>query len=121
VDDIRCVFHLRWPARSTGHHYLNLDIDSPSGYGPLPLSCPPAVGDLVNLNGRAYRTNSGEPERVHGTFRVVERAWSYPEYGSNSWPRGEPRAKVGPRLDVFVEHAEGAFADQVEGDEELPF
>ena len=117
MADVRCAFYLRWPGRPTGHQYLGLGIESRSGFGRLPLAHPPAVGDLVNLNGQAFRTEDGPAERVHGTFRVVERSWMYPGYGSSDWPRGEIQAKQGPMLDVFVEHAEGAFADQVEADD----
>lgn len=119
MPDVRCAFYLRWPAREPGQfQYLNLDIESKGGYGRLPTPHPPAVGDLVNLLGRAFRTSASDPERVNGTFRVVERAWMYPGYGSSDWPRGEARAKRGPLLDVFVEYAEGAFANQVDDDEE---
>lgn len=103
IPYVRCAFYIRSPASKPGkYQYLNVDIESWGGYG-LPTPHPPAVGDLVNLNGK--------------TFRVIERAWSHPQYGSADWPRGEPQARQGPQLDVVVEHAVGVFADDVEDDE----
>ena len=117
IMDVRCAFSLRWPASEPGQfQYLSINVDSRDGHGRIPTPHPPAVGDLVNLHGDAFRSSTSDPEPVHGTFRVVERVWLYPEYGSNDWPLGQAQAKQGPLLDVFVEYAEGAFANQAEDD-----
>lgn len=112
--DVRCAFYARSRVSDTpgAFRFDSIGIETPEGFGRLPTQHPPAVGDLISLSGQ--RVNAvGEVEQVDGMFRVVERQWLHPEYGSRDWPRGGP-AHRGPLLDVIVEAAEGAFAEEVD-------
>lgn len=106
----RCGFYERTPVEG-GWRYELINIAVRSEAGRLPTNHPPAVGDLVHLWDARWKRG--------GSYRVVERAWSYPAYGSTDWPSGTPTAKEGPLLDVIVEAAEGGpFRDEVSSEEE---
>ncbi|MFI7467505.1 hypothetical protein [Nonomuraea sp. NPDC049646] len=93
--DVSCRFYLRQSA-SGGYTYTGLG-DGLDGSGALPTTHPPAVGDLVALGG--------------GVYRVVDRLWVYPVYGSQYWPAA---GLVGPLgVTVLVEAADGLFVQEV--------
>ncbi|MEV4749045.1 hypothetical protein AB0K21_21925 [Streptosporangium sp. NPDC049248] len=97
----QCVFYLREPGVRGGFRYTHLDQLVEPG-DDLPTAMPPQIGDLVNLAGV-------------GLFRVVDRQWSYPAYGSAYWPYGQdPKGRV--RLDLMVERAKGMFVDEEAGE-----
>ncbi len=90
-----CRFYLRESVQG-GYRYTSLGTSLETGT--LPTAQPPLVGDLVSLDG--------------DDFRVIDRHWLYPAYGSMAWPAGgrelEPLS-----LTVMVERATGMFADEV--------
>jgi hypothetical protein len=104
----RCQFYER-AAVDGGYRYDRINVESPSGFGPLVTPYPPAVQDLIHL--------WDSHEKRGGTYRVVERAWHHSSYGSVDWPYGSPASKEGPLLDVIVEAAEGPFVDEAESEE----
>lgn len=97
---VRCFFHLR-RTTATGYRYEGLPIKG-SGSTYLSTAHPPAIGDYINLDT--------------GTYRVVDRSWTHPEYGSMSWPYGKQEPTAGPMLTLIVEEAAGPFLNEVEGD-----
>lgn len=94
----QCSFFVRTKVRSKPVGYTYEPI-SPTGRAQLSveLRVPPAVGDLIFIGGANHR--------------VIDRAWTIPDYGSPSWPytSAEPR----PRLDIIVERGDGPFLDEV--------
>lgn len=102
---VECTFHERIAADG-GYRYSPVHVRTWSGIA-LPVSVPPFVGDLVHLDtGGGYRG-----------FRVVDRAWLYPQFGSLAWPTHCPEPLKGPMLTVIVEAAEGPFVREAEDDE----
>ena len=62
---------------------------------------PPRIGDLLPL--------WDEHKRAGGCFRVVDREWHHPGFGSAVWPLTETAPKEGPSLTVIVEADLGIF------------
>lgn len=108
----RCQFYERIAVEGGGYRYESISINGPGGYGRFVTLHPPATGDLISLWDAV--------EKRGGVFRVVERAWHHPSFGSADWPYGERTSKEGPLLDIIVEPADGPFVDEVarEDDEE---
>jgi hypothetical protein len=102
---VSCHFHVRTCAQDGQHHYRHLIPECP--YEGWVTDHPPAVDDLISLTGRI----AGGAGDVH-CYRVIDRMWMYPEYGSMSWPLGEPAPRHGPDLTVILERAQGPFADE---------
>lgn len=99
----RCTFYLREPGQSGGFQYTNLNHQFAPGEGLL-TAIPPQIGDLVGVGV--------------GLFRVMDRQWTYPAYGSANWPSGQgPTGKAD--LVLMVERAQGMFVDE-EPEEESP-
>lgn len=97
---VRCYFYERTPAPG-GHTYKILHPHTPQP-GLLVLPQPPAVGDRVTL--------PGDPQ----PYRVVDRVWNYPAWGSGAWPLVDLEPQDGPLVDLIVECANGPFIDEVE-------
>lgn len=70
----------------------------------------PAVGDLVWVH---------DDEHGQGPYRVIDREWSQPAYGSQVWPLTDPQPRY-IALRCVVERAEGLIQDEApyEEDEE---
>jgi hypothetical protein len=102
----RCRFMARYPAGGGKWLFRHIDMLTPEGGGRPLLEHPPAPGDLIALQGAA-RDEPGGP-----VFRVIDRMWVHPAYGSGSWPFGSPVPQQGPMLEIIVEPAEGLYADE---------
>ncbi len=83
--------------------YTRLWIDGYHEDGNIHTANPPAIGDSVWL----VANNMGGD-----TYRVIARDWSYPEYGSGDWPRGQRDLKRGPILRCLVERSTGFIQDE---------
>jgi hypothetical protein len=111
-DDIwraapRCTFYVRDQVAEDPptYHYGMISQDSgPSQGGSLVTPHPPAVGDLIGLHDRLTRTSGG--------YRVIERYWTYSQYGSGDWPAGEMHPRTGPLLTLIVVPDNGPFRDE---------
>lgn len=77
-----------------GWQYNKISITSHDATGAVLVLVAPSVGDLIYTNLSAYR--------------VIGRAWSWPEYGSRLWPTNTDAPKH-QELDVIVERAFGLF------------
>ncbi|MFJ9370942.1 hypothetical protein ACIRRA_41930 [Nocardia sp. NPDC101769] len=53
-----------------------------------------------------------------GTFRVIGRDWIYTQYGSASWPFGEPEPKKPSVLQVLLEPADEFLHNEEPADDE---
>lgn len=108
-EEVRCRFAVRYPAAEEGKwDFRTVWLSSWDSSGGLPTGQPPMAGDLVVLSA-----DRGDPEVMGGpVFRVVERMWAYPEYGSAAWPRGTSRPASGPSLEIVVEPAAGLYRDE---------
>lgn len=95
----RCSFVLRTPVEH-GYTYTTISL-VPSGR--LHTHHPPAVGDLISLHDGTL----GD-----GMYRVIERCWLYPVFGSSAWPCGKNEPTYGPLLDIIVETADGPLRDE---------
>lgn len=94
----RCTFYTRTPVGDgSACRYKTIRVSGWSGEGDVCTPHPPAVGDFVSLSG--------------STYRVVERAWVFPVYGSAAWPSG-PTPLEGSWLQIMLETAEGLFRDE---------
>jgi hypothetical protein len=96
---------VRSAAQDGQYHFQHLIPECP--YEGWATEHPPMPGDLISLAGRI----AGGAGDVH-YYRVIDRMWMHPEYGSLSWPLGEQVPSHGPDLTVFLELAEGPFADE---------
>ena len=100
---VRCTVSVRVP---TGQGTFRFERMAPhaSQRGEVwELMVPPQIGDLVFVSGN--------------TWRVVDRMWRWPEYGSVSWPHGHQDPVRGPALDLIVEAADGLYVHEaVEAD-----
>lgn len=97
----RVAVHIR-TATAQGYTYESVHFHP---HGRLETPHPPALGDLIHL-----------PDQKT-SHRVINRAWSYPQFGSAAWPYG-PEATEGPLLDLIVEAAIGPFTDEAPSEEE---
>lgn len=73
------------------------------GQGYLVTDHPPAIGDMICINGLMAdpADEDGEMVKVAGNYRVVDRRWMPASYGSVTWPYGE--RQDGPEwLDVML-------------------
>lgn len=102
----RCGFYIRTVVSTDPllYEYEKVALNGPQGTGNLVTSTPPAIGDLIHLWDTYKKTG--------GTFRVLERSWGHAEYGSVTWPYGEPEPKEGPLLHIIVEKSKGPFVNE---------
>lgn len=104
-----CHFYVRTvDLKSSRHRFKPL---VPAGLGPSAVALlepPPTIGDLIYLRDTGTDTS--------GAYRVVDRAWSYPAYGSRAWPPGQERPTGGAWLDVILEPALGVFTTELADD-----
>lgn len=99
-------FMERYTGADGNYGYLELLVDATFlGYR---MSHPPLVGDLVVL--RDLRDGNTK------SYRVVDRRWTYPQYGSHHWPTSDTDPSFGPRLEVVVEAAGELYSNAVETD-----
>jgi hypothetical protein len=106
--DARCRFYVRTVLSEGPPPTARYDAINVRGWhddGCVHTQHPPTVGDLVYLIDDITKTD--------GTYRVLERAWSHPNYGSAYWLPGTPTPKRGPSVDYIVERAEGLFRHEV--------
>lgn len=106
-----CSFYVRVPVDGGQFRYDTLQAaasEPPDGF--VPFLMPPAVGDTLLLWTPKWRLEPGAHEC--GQYWVIERDWSYAEYGSAVWPYGEQAPKGGPRLTIIVELADGPFRNE---------
>lgn len=103
---VRCNFYLRTSSKDGGFHYDQISVKGPGGTsGGLLTFHPPGVGDRMPLTDEFQRVPGG-------IFRVLDRAWLYPAYGSVAWPLGSPNAESPLHLDLIVEACEGPFQNE---------
>lgn len=106
AQPVRCNFYVRTPAEDGKFHYDQISVKGPAGgSGSLLTFLPPAVGDRIPLSDEFQKVPSG-------IFRVLERAWLYPAYGSQAWPLGSPDSGFPLHLDLIVEACEGPFQNE---------
>jgi hypothetical protein len=106
-----CSFYARVPVDGGQFRYDTFQAASstpPDGF--VPFLMPPAVGDTLLLWTPKWRLEPGANEC--GQYRVIERDWTYADYGSAAWPYGERAPKSGPRLTIIVELADGPFRNE---------
>lgn len=96
---ISCTFYLREPGRAGGFRYTAIEAKTAPVQHGYPVAVPPNTGDVLFLAG------------VTDAFRVVDRQWTYPDYGSAMW-RWNTKAPTEFLLTVIVERAVGVFADE---------
>lgn len=112
--EVRCSFYRRTKVSDTPtYQYDHITVD---GYDPGAhyLTHPPLVGDSVYLN---HRPSPGD-EDLTGGYVVIARSWTFTEYGSADWPRGEQYPNEEPLMDVIVEAGEGPFIGQIGDDDD---
>jgi hypothetical protein len=98
---VRCNFWARTPVDG-GYRYDRISISGPGDASAgIRTTMPPAVGDLIWLST---------------TYRVIERAWQYPTFGSLNFP-SDGQIVDGPAMDVIVEHAVGPFVHEVQNED----
>lgn len=105
----RCSFAVRYPAGNGKWRYQRVSVDSGPLAGYAPMTSPPIPGDLITLHGRP-----GSRPEEGPVFRVVERMFTYPSYGSGSWPYGKTKPEEGPLIDFIVEPAQGLYRDETD-------
>jgi hypothetical protein len=88
------------PAAPAAYDYAPLDIAGWHQDTALHTQIPPVVGDLVWLVNEYTRTGA--------TYRVTERHWNYPAYGSQRWPAASTQAD-NCDMTLIVEPAPGPF------------
>jgi hypothetical protein len=80
--------------------------------GQLITDHPPAIGDLINLDGQTTDPAANDDDaavKVSGSFRVIDRRWLPASFGSTAWPYGE-RQTGHEWLDVMLVPAPEFFA-----------
>ena len=102
--EVHCAFYERTDADDGQFHYRRAYPHTPDGSGMIRTTCPPAVGDLVSVRDQSEDGPSG-------TFRVIERAWMHPSFGSAHWPH-VGGVQHGPILDLIVVADPGPFRDE---------
>lgn len=109
--EVSCSFRERITIAVADDPYLfvYIDFDGPFGDGHLRTFHPPAVGD--RFHGGQVNAPNGWAEM--GEFRVIDRRWSWAQYGSQNWPYG-PRPSTGPLLELICERTEGLFAGEAD-------
>ncbi|MFI5804426.1 hypothetical protein [Streptomyces sp. NPDC051561] len=104
----RCFFHVRTQVTTDPptYHYNRRTVLGEGHGQPFTRVTPhpPAVGDLVHLDD--------EGVNPQGVFRVVERAWTYPQCGSTDWPFNQQWPLRGPILNVIVVAETHIFRDE---------
>ena len=104
----KCKFAIRYPAGGGKWRFVTATVEAPTGYAPfVPIEHPPVVGDLVVLHDSREGPLDGGP-----VFRVIDRMWVYPAYGSPSWPYRSFGPTGGPLLEIVAEPARGLYADE---------
>lgn len=103
---VACSFFEKVPAGDGLFHYRSVDASGYTRHLQAVVVEPPSVGDLVHLGS--------------GTYRVIERAWSYIEYGSDAWPHGMTAPAIPPVLAVIVVPAVGPFVNEAPTEPEVP-
>jgi hypothetical protein len=102
---VHCHFYLRRSQPNGGRPvYEPLRIDGWEQSGALTTWHAPQRWDLIYLKVR----NSA----LDGVYRVLERSWRQPAYGSVYWPHDKQMPTTGPALDLIVEAADGLFDDE---------
>lgn len=99
-------WYVRRPAPEGGWYYDHIDVRSPGGSA-QPVRFVPAVGDVVTVGGEDPGTG-----KTSGTFRVIDRTWLYPSWGSMNWPHGQTEPTRGPMVQILMEEARGLFVDE---------
>lgn len=108
----RCLFAIRYPAGGGTWWYRRVLIADPAGQGYLVTAWPPSPGDLITLWDQDLERR-GLPQPDGGPcFRVVERCWGHPGWGSATWPYGAAAPSDGPLADIIVEPAAGPYRDE---------
>jgi hypothetical protein len=102
----RCNFAVRYPAGDDTWRYQGVDVPTPGGGGFSEMEHPPPTGALVLLYDRSGRLDGGP------YFRVVDQLWSYPAWGSVTWPYGAASPQQGPLVDIIVEPAGSPYKDE---------
>lgn len=79
------------------------------------FSVPPMLGDLIHVTKTSYLDEDAPEDAAplppeSGTYRVVERCFGPPSYGSPAWPYGKPPPACW--VDVIVERADGPFRNE---------
>jgi hypothetical protein len=109
----QCQFYVRTPVTEEPPTYrydaVYLRGGAHGRSGSLVTPHPPAVGDLI------YLTDDTGPHTAQ--HRVIERAWTHPQYGSAVWRHGTQWPKEGPLLTIIVVPESGPFRDEAPGDE----
>lgn len=95
-------FYRRTGDEETGYVYDAITTKQPAG-AQMRTHWLPLVGDLIGLWG---------VEGGHSMYRVLERAWHHPQWGSANWPYGKDKPVAGPMVHVIVEVAEGPFRNE---------
>jgi len=67
----------------------------------------PAVGDVIGPSGGFHQ------------YKILERYWNYPAYGSAAYPHGDPNPPT-PRVHFIVERAAGPYTNERPTPEENP-
>lgn len=99
----RITFAIRHPV-GPYYQYRRVSLDQPDrSY--LITEHVPAVGDLIWMWDTEFQRGYN--------CRVVERSWSFPGYGSVSFPYSSREPRDGPLLDIIVEEATGPYRNQI--------
>lgn len=111
MSAVRCTFYLRTNAGEGQYRYEAFRVRSYDNSGDLIIENPPLVGDLVPLEDQY--------DGRRGQYRVIERSWSYNQYGSVNWPVTSVRSEMPDMLTVVVVEDEGPFRNEANiGEEE---
>lgn len=102
-------YAVRYPVVGGGYIFDHAYLPGPGGSIGNYVEYPPAVGDLVAL----YENYDRRPLDGGPVFRVVERAWTYPAYGSQGWPLGQQSPVEGPLLEIMTEPSDGMYRGEV--------
>jgi hypothetical protein len=105
---LRCWFYVRTLVDVGVYRYDRWAVSS-SGEPPtgIPFLCAPVIGDHVTL-----WDDYGHPK----VFKVLDRDWAYPSYGSQAWLAGSGDPLTGPMVQIVVEDdGGGIFRDQAPG------
>lgn len=102
---VQCCFYERTPVTSDTWKYEQINVASWHGDGRLRTHHPPQVGDLLSLWDQTRREG--------GSFRVMDRQWHHPTYGSMDWRHGQQMQAEASTLTVIVERDMGIFYREV--------
>jgi hypothetical protein len=117
TQPIHCAFFVRTPAGDAQYRYRGVMVPGFGGAGRLDTCWPPAVGDLISL--RDFRQERQDVPFGH-VYRVIERHWVHPQYGTRDWPSDQPAPDEGPMLDIIVEITNGPFRNEIDrGEREM--